>query len=118
MTGIADFTETERWTIQTTADERWGKGNTEPQEADVDVRLKPGDPGLTSCPALFWNVEEWNFVVLKSAGNRYRCQFFSSKNLEQMGTGIDEYDDVAECVVTLLQTQADCARSLDEGFPG
>jgi len=118
MKVIPDFTETERWTIQTTVDLRWGKGNTEIHEADVDIKLKPGDPGLTSCPAMFWNVEQWNFVVLKSTDNRYRCRFFRSGDLEQMGTGIDEYDDIAECVVTLLQTQADCARSLDQGFPG
>jgi hypothetical protein len=29
------------------------------------------------------------------------------------GTGVEEYDDLSECVVTLLQVQADHAASTD-----
>jgi hypothetical protein len=45
-------------------------------------------------------------VVVKTGDRRYRCQFFY--RIHQMyGTGIEEYDDLTECVVTLLQVQAD-----------
>lgn len=117
MSAIPDFTETERWAIQSTVDERWRNGATRLREADVEVRLNPADTGLTSCPAMYCRVEHWNFVVFKSADHRYRCRFFSSRDLEQTGTGIDEYDDIADCVVTLLRTQADCARSRNQGIP-
>ncbi len=35
-----------------------------------------------------------------------RCQFFYRRR-QMYGTGIPEYDDLAECVVSLLQVQAD-----------
>jgi len=37
---------------------------------------------------------------------RYRCQFFY-RGYQQYGTGVHEYDDLSECMVSLLQAQAD-----------
>jgi hypothetical protein len=31
------------------------------------------------------------------------------------GTGVEEYDDLSECMVTLLQVQADYAAAQDTG---
>jgi len=51
---IKDFSDTDTWTVRQTLDERWGKGKTETQLADVEVRLRSADRELSTCPALFW----------------------------------------------------------------
>ncbi len=106
---IPDFTEREKWVIRTTVDERWNQGAIELHAADVEVRLRPQDETGTPCPALFWAVNDCNFVVIKTAESCYRCQFFYN-DLQQMGPDVTEYTELAECVVQLLQTQADFAR--------
>jgi hypothetical protein len=56
-------------------------------------------------------------VVVKTGDSHYRCQFFY--RIHQMyGTGVEEYDDLTECVVSLLQVQADHhASERSEGNP-
>ena len=116
---IPDFTDTERWTVQSAVDERWGRGETELHLADVEILLMPEDTSPTSCPAIFWIKGECNFVVIKTDERCYRCQFFYKSDLEQqLGTGIKEFDDIATCVVTLLQTQADYESVRSGAFPG
>jgi hypothetical protein len=114
---ISDFTDTERWTIQTTVDERWSKDRVELHLADVEARLSPADAELTTCPAFFWHVGECNFVVMKSGEKRYRNQFFYQAD-EQFGTGIEEYSDLAECTLSLLQVQADYESERTKAYPG
>ena len=104
---IPDFTDSERWVVETALRERYGK-KVEAQQADVELRLDPGLPELTTCPALFWKEGEASFVISKVGDGRYRCQFFYSVR-EQYGTGREEYDDLAECVSTLLKLEADQA---------
>jgi len=105
MTAIADFTDAELWAVHTALKERYGK-ETEVQLADTEVRLRAADRELTQCPALFWSERGANFVIVKTGDKRYRAQFYYGLH-EQFGTGIDEFDDIAECTVVLLQTQAD-----------
>ncbi len=105
MSGIPDFSDSELWVIQTTLQERYG---TVPdiQLAETEMRLDPGRTELTPCPTAYWEAGDCHFVVVKTGDRRYRCQFFY--RIHQMyGTGIDQYDDLTECVVTLLQVQAD-----------
>ncbi len=45
-------------------------------------------------------------MIFKVAENRYRNQFFYSVK-DQFGTGREEYDDLGDCVITLLRVQAD-----------
>ena len=47
-----------------------------------------------------------------SSTPRYRCQFYYRVH-QMYGTGEEEYDDLSECMVTLLQVQADYAASQD-----
>ena len=110
MTGIPDFTDIENTTVLSTVNERWGKDAVELHPADVDSQLIPNDKTQTTCPAIFWHINDCNFVIIKTAERRYRCQFFYSKELEQLGTGIMEFDNIGDCVVTLLQVQADHER--------
>jgi len=44
--------------------------------------------------------------VFKTGDHNYRSQFYYRVH-QMFGTGIEEYDDLSECVVTLLQVQAD-----------
>ena len=106
MATIPDITETEQWIMRTTLRERYGH-DLEIQLADAEVRLHASDRELTPCPVIFWQSEDGcHFVIFKVGERAYRCQFFY-KPYKQMGTGLEQYDDLAECAVALLQAQAD-----------
>jgi len=101
---LPDFTDAERWCVETALLERYGR-KVEIEQADIELRLDPALPLLTVCPALYWK-EGAAFFIAKLGDGRFRSQFFYSGR-EQYGTGREEYDNLAECVVTLLQLQAD-----------
>ena len=105
MSRIPDITESERWVVEATLKERYGKP-VEVQLADVELRLDPAVPELTTCPAMVWKEQGAGFVISKVGDNLFRCQFFYSAR-EQYGTGKAEYDDLLECVVAVLKLQAD-----------
>jgi hypothetical protein len=105
MKAISDFNDSELWIIKTTLQERY-KQDIEIQLADSELKLDPSSSNLTWCPTVYWEVKEVSFVIFKTAPQRYRCQFFYDEQ-EHYGTGIDEYDNIADCVTTLLQVQAD-----------
>lgn len=110
MPSIADFTKSEIWTIESTLKERWGKDNEiELQFADTDIRLNLGDKDTTECPAVIWQHAGCNYVIFKTGMQNYRCQFFY-RGYQQYGTGVHEYDDIGDCLISLLQVQADHAR--------
>ena len=107
MNQIPDFTETELWIIRSTVKERYGEPVTV-EPAETEIRLWPGAKELTLCPAAYWEGGAAHFIIVKTAESRYRCQFYY--RLHQMyGTGIEEYEDLGECVISLLQVQADHA---------
>lgn len=106
MAQIPDITETEQWVVKTTLRERYGKDR-EIQLADAEIRLHPSDRELTNCPLIVWQSDDGcTFVIFKTGERSYRGQFFY-KPYKQMGTGIDEHDDLTECAVSMLQVQAD-----------
>lgn len=105
MKAVPDITDAERWVVEATLRERYGKP-VELQLADVELRLDPAVPELTVCPAMVWKEQGCGFVISKVGDQRYRCQFFYSGR-EQYGTGKAEYDDLLDCVVTVLKLQAD-----------
>jgi len=110
MPSIADFTKSEIWTIESTLKERWGKDHgIELQFADTDIRINLGDKDTTECPAVIWQHKGCNFVIFKTGMQNYRCQFFY-RGYQQYGTGVHEYDDIGDCIISLLQVQADHAR--------
>jgi len=45
-------------------------------------------------------------VVFKLGERAYRPQFYY-RGYQQFGTGVNKYDDIAECITALLQVQAD-----------
>jgi hypothetical protein len=104
---IPDFTDTELWVIRQAVAERFRR-EVEIQQADAELRLNPGDRELTLCPVVYWRDGQAQFVIFKTGVQAYRNQFFYSV-LKQYGTGRDEYTDIGECVMILLQVQADHA---------
>ncbi len=116
MSQVPDITDNERWIIDTTLRERYDR-KIDIQLADSEIRLSPSDRDTASCPTLYWQVNGCSFVIFKTGDNRYRCQFFY-KPYKQMGTGINEYDNLTECVVSLLQVQADHAARETGDMPG
>jgi len=113
---IPDFTETELWLIKNTLKERYGEDVTV-ELADSELRLDPAVKTLTLCPTAYWRARGAQFVIFKTGENAYRCQFFYSAN-EQFGTGREVYDDLGQCVVTLLQVQSDHERDQAGIHPG
>jgi len=110
MSQIADFSESEMWIVQTALAERYNEA-VDIQLADSELRLNPYSSELTLCPVAYWEKEGCHFVVFKTGDLSYRSQFYY--RIHQMfGTGIEEYDDLSECMVTLLQVQADHAAGL------
>ncbi len=105
---IPDFTETEIWIVRQTLQERYGR-DVPVELGDSEIRLHPEDRELTVVPCLFWAERGANFVVFKTAANRFRGQFFY-RGFQQYGTGKAEYDELGQCVITLLQVQADHER--------
>jgi len=117
MSEIPDFSDSELWIIKSTLEERYGEAP-DIQLAETEMRLDRGRTELAPCPTVYWEAEDCHFVVVKTGDRRYRCQFFY--RIHQMyGTGREDYDDLTECVVTLLQVQADYhAREQAAGDPG
>lgn len=106
MNSIPDFTESEIWIVRDTLAQRYGH-EVSLDMGDAELRLDPHSSTLTPCPILFWQDDKGaSFVLSKVGDRRYRGQFFYRVH-QQFGTGIDEFDNLAECTVTLLQVQAD-----------
>lgn len=113
---IPDFTEAEQQLISQILLERYSR-LVPWQLAEAELQLDPGSEELTVCPTLYWSGRGAEFIVCKLGESRFRSQFFYSE-IEQFGTGREIYDDFSDCVVTLLQVQADHERSRSGGLAG
>jgi hypothetical protein len=105
---MQEFTGPELHRIREMLTQSYGK-DVEIQLADCDLLLDGEDAESTACPAVFWHKRGANFVVFKLSMSQFRTQFFYTPH-EKFGTGIDEYNDLDECVVAVLQTQSDHER--------
>ena len=106
MSTINDFSDAEQWAVSTTLKERWQNKDLDIQLADVEIKMFPHDRELTVCPAIFWQVGETSFIIIKVGDRAYRSQFYY-RGYQQYGTGKAEFDDIADCITTLLQVHAD-----------
>lgn len=114
--GIADFTSDELDSVREIVEERYGRP-VQLDLADSELRLDPSSRELSSCPTIYWKERDAAFVIFKVGESRYRCQFFYSVK-DQFGTGIEEYSDLVQCTMTLLQVQADHEADRQGAFPG
>jgi len=105
---IADFTDAELWTLRTALQERYGH-KPDLQLGEAEVRLNRQHRHLTVCPVAGWQDGDCTMLVFKSGPGDYRGEFFYRVH-EHYGTGIESFDNLAVCLVTLLQVQADHAR--------
>lgn len=90
----------------------------EVNEVETEIRINPADRDLTICPALYWEEDGCRFVLSKTGVTQFRSMFFWSVR-DRFSTGQEEYDNLGDCVVTLLKMQeaADAARkAMPEGF--
>lgn len=102
---LPDFTDNEYQLVNQILFERYNR-IVPLQAVEVELLLSPDDREPTPCPALYWGELGCEFVVAKTGDQRFRCQFFYSPN-EIFGTGREVYDNLGDCVTTLLKLQAD-----------
>jgi hypothetical protein len=105
---IADFTDFELGMVARLVEQRYAKP-VEIEQADAELRLDPASDELSLCPTLYWSARGAHFVVFKVGESVYRSQFFYT-DADHYGTGRDQYDDLSDCVLTLLRVQADHER--------
>lgn len=96
-----DFTADELKYIDELLAKRYGKP-VETQRADIEF----GESSSAECPAVYWEHNGCHFIVAKGEDKRFFNQFFYDED-EQYGTEKPFYDDLHQCVLTLLQVQAD-----------
>lgn len=108
MKPIPDIDDAERRVVERALRERYGR-RVPTELAEVELKLSPQDESLTACPTLYWEERGAAFVITKLGDGRWRTMFFYPADVqgEQYGTGRPEYDDLAECVTTVLRLQAD-----------
>ena len=109
---VADFNEFELGMVERLVAKRYGKP-VAIEIADSELRLDAGSDELSVCPTFYWTERGAHFVVFKVGESRYRCQFFYT-DADHYGTGREEYDDLSDCVLTLLRVQADHERDSAE----
>ena len=105
------FTPIEREVVQTTLLERYGRV-VPVQDVEVALQINPADPLPTDCQAIYWqdSTQGVEFVIAKIVRSptdipTYRTQFFYGDS-EVFGTNPNEYGNLGDCVITVLQVQA------------
>ncbi|OOZ41558.1 hypothetical protein BOW53_03345 [Solemya pervernicosa gill symbiont] len=112
MSTIPDFNDSDLWTIKSTLQERYGH-DVELELAETELRLNPSSTEMVPCPTVYWHYDNCNFIICKTGDERFRAQFFFRVH-QQYGTGVHEFDNLADCTVTLLQVQADHDKNLQD----
>ncbi|MBK6676669.1 MAG: hypothetical protein IPG52_07515 [Rhodocyclaceae bacterium] len=102
---IADFSDSELKLLNQTLIERYGR-MVPLQTADAEIQLRAESDALDTCPVVYWKERGAHFVVFKLGDTRFKAQFFYNE-ATQYGTGKESFDNLGDCVVTLLQVQAD-----------
>ncbi len=105
MNKIADFTQSEINIAKKLVDNRWRDQPIEIHLADIEIQPKDSDSAIPH-PALVWEDKNSTFVVLKLDSFKYKSFFYFGLD-KRFDTGIDEYNDLNECVDHLLKAQAD-----------
>jgi hypothetical protein len=110
MANISDFTDADLKLARQTLQERYGRA-VPVEVADAEIELIPGSGELDTCPIIYWEERGAHFVLFKIAESRYRAQFYYSE-AQQYGTGRESFDNLGDCMVTVLQVQSDHERQM------
>ncbi len=100
-----DFTKDEVILITATLRERYGR-SIEVEQADAEIRLSPAIPELTECPIVYWEVDKCHFIIARADKHHFICHFYY-RLYQTYGTEKRRYDDLFDCVVSLLKSQAE-----------
>jgi hypothetical protein len=102
---IRPFSDRERNLIGQTLLERFGHAVAlQPVDAELQLNLLKEEFAL--CPSIAWTENGAHFIVFKTGDERFRSLFYFNEAL-LFGTGKDEFDNLGDCVVTLLQVHTD-----------
>lgn len=107
MSGIPEFSTADIKLVRSTLQERFGAqvaDAVEIKEVETEIRLSHADRELTVCPALFWIVGDCAFVLSRTGLAEYRAMFYYSVK-DRFGTGRETYDNLGDCVISLLKVQ-------------
>ncbi len=100
-----DFTDSEIQIAKDLVDNRWRDEKKEIHLADIEF-TKKGEDKATAYPALVWEDKSSTFVILKLGAFVYKSFFYFGMD-KRFDTGVDEYNDLNECIDVLLKAQAD-----------
>jgi hypothetical protein len=110
MTTIQEFSDSERQLVAQTLRERYGHDVTM-EVAEAEIALDPDSEEITLCPTIYWEERGAHFVIVKTGDSRFRSQFFYNE-AAQYGTGMESFDNLGDCLITLLQVQSDHERQM------
>lgn len=102
---IKPFSAREKHLISQTLLERFGHP-VALQPVDAELQLNLLKEEFAFCPSIMWTESGANFIIFKTGDERYRCLFYYNEAM-LFGTGKDEYNNLGDCVVTLLQVHSD-----------
>ena len=79
--------------------------------ADCEVRQDESSRKTVDRPAVFWQVNNCSFIIVKLDHNLFQGRYFYTPN-DQFGEEHQRYADAGNCVSALLQSQADQAQEV------
>jgi len=109
-----DFSGREWQLVHELLQHRYG-ARVELDPIEVDVAAGAGADGEpASCPGLHWCERGAHFVVVRTGDAAWRGQYFYDDDTLR-GPGDRLFDDLGDCVTTLLRLQADDERQRAAG---
>lgn len=100
---MTDFTQSELDIIQKQVDNRW-------REKDHGVHLGDIEVDGVEKPAAVWEHKHYTFIILKIGPFTYKNLFYFLRD-KRFDSGVDEYNDLDDCVDALMKCQADFSLS-------
>lgn len=70
-----------------------------------EIRVAESDPGPTRCPAVLWQEQGANFLIIKTGDSAFRGQYFRTPKQQHIA-GRDSYANLQDCVAALLDAPA------------
>ena len=105
---MIDYTETEIDAVERTLRQRY-REDIEIHLADCEVQPDQKKDEVVERPAIFWQAQGCNFIIIKMDEKRFEGRYFYNPG-KQFGSGQQLYKDVANCALSLLRCQADDVR--------